>query len=195
MFAVGTVLMYKCLYRSAPCSQKADIFSFTSHNQGTFGSGLVTRIGTRDISGIAFRAAGGCRAIETTTGSKCLSTGFYNIFGVFWYRVASETPAVSGINGTQNADVYYLALPGEQRKPYSVTVVDLLNQADAIDWSTHNFEVNKLTIIQEIIAQHGDGLDEKQLAAISVRWFCPFIHNLVTNPLHVSQQTRALNPR
>jgi hypothetical protein len=187
--------LYKCLYRSESSSQKADIFSFTSHNQGVFGSGQVTGISLRETSGIAYRGGGGCEVIRTTPGSRCLTTRYWNIFGVFWYRLASETLAVSGINGTQNADVYNLALPGEQRKLYSVTVFDLLNQADAIDWSTHNFKVNKLTIIQEIIAQHGDGLDEKQLAAISVRWFCPFIRNLVTNPLHVSQQTCALNPR
>jgi hypothetical protein len=103
--------------------------------------------------------------------------GVYNIFGVFWYQVGSETPVVSRISGTQSADVYNLAPPGEQRKPYSAAVVDLLNQADAIDWSTHTFKVDKLSVIQEITAQHGDGLNAEQLAAISVCWFCPFICN------------------
>jgi hypothetical protein len=103
--------------------------------------------------------------------------GVYNIYGVFWYQVASGTPAVSSINGTQNADVYNLAPPGVQRKPYSAAVVDLLNQGDAIDWSTHTFKADKLSVIQEITAQHGDGLNAEQLAAISVCWFCPFICN------------------
>lgn len=69
----------------------------------------------------------------------------------------------------QIADVYFIALPGQQRKPYSVTVTQHLDDAEAIDWSTHTFKTDKLEVVQQVYAQHGDGLSKAQLAALGTQ--------------------------
>ena len=69
----------------------------------------------------------------------------------------------------QYADIYYVALPGEQRKPYSINITRQFDQFEAVNWSTRSFKTDKLDVVNEIIAQYGSGLNEVQLAAIS-RW-------------------------
>jgi hypothetical protein len=67
----------------------------------------------------------------------------------------------------QYADIYYITLPGEQRKPYSINVTRQFDQFEAVNWSTRSFKTDKLDVVKEIIAQYGSGLDEVQMAAIS----------------------------
>jgi hypothetical protein len=104
--------------------------------------------------------------LKTGVNGQCLYTGAADIDGVFWFSVFADAAGVSTVNNTQDADIYYLARPGELRKPYSVTVVDLLHQADTIDWSTHTFKGDQLSVVEEITVQHGDGLNQEQLSAL-----------------------------
>ena len=126
----------------------------------------------------------------------CLQTGLQNIYGASWTKnetvttiitpmpatlIPHDTRAVTSVQSvvpsicetiqhaaaTQYADVYNIALPGQQRKPYSIVVTKQFGYVDAVDWSTYTFKTDKLHIVQEIIARHGDGLDETQMAGLS----------------------------
>jgi len=105
----------------------------------------------------------------------CLQTGAQNILGVFWFdgfairsgnATFSTTPAPCKFH--QVPDVYWFALPGKQRKPYSMNVTYEFERFDAVDMQTHSFKLDKLDIIQEILSEHGNGLTEIQLAALSM---------------------------
>lgn len=148
---------------SAPSSQKSDS---PPRNQEPAGGGSVTGVNFFALSAIgAWVAPNRCDILKTGTNGQCLFTGDADIEGVFWFSVFADAAGVS-TNDTQNADIYNLARPGELRKPYSVTVVDLLHQADTIDWSTHTFKGDQLSVVDEITAQHGDGLNQEQLSAL-----------------------------
>jgi hypothetical protein len=111
----------------------------------------------------------GCEPIKQAPGSVCLSTGEKNIFGVTWAPLRKRDTTNSSHCRVHYADVYDIALPGESRKPYSVKVAKQFDHADAIDWSTHTFRTGKLDVVQEIIEQHGDGLNKAQVAALAKR--------------------------
>lgn len=49
-------------------------------------------------------------------------------------------------------------------------LVKLFDHTHAIDWATRSFKTDKVDVVQEIITQHGHGLDDVQLAAISERY-------------------------
>jgi len=122
--------------------------------------------------GITLATDSSCETIIGHEDSPCLSTGTQNIAGVTWVYIRKReiiNSSDSSIHNStcHNADIYYLALSGVHRKPFSITVVEYLNQANAIDWSTHTFWTDKLHVARDIIAEHGDGLDENQIAAIS----------------------------
>jgi len=116
----------------------------------------------------------GCIANKQATGPVCLTATQVNIKGIFWMSSPCPTTADNILitnpqqcKSTQYADIYYIALPGEQPKPYSINATRRFDQVDAVNWSTRSFKTKKLTVVQEIITQHGSGLDEAQLAAIS----------------------------
>ncbi|KIM71334.1 hypothetical protein PILCRDRAFT_93914 [Piloderma croceum F 1598] len=128
-----------------------------------FWSGKVSGFG----NGVTILTDSGCNAIKQAAGSKCLSTGSQNVFGVTWGLIRNREITNSSDCEVHYADVYHIALPGKQRKPYSVTVTKQLDHVGAIDWSTHTFKTDKLSVVQQIYAQHGDGLNEAQLAALA----------------------------
>jgi hypothetical protein len=68
--------------------------------------------------------------------------------------------------GTQYADVYHVAVPGQKAKPYAAEVIELLHEADTIDWATGSFKSEALDTVEAIVNRHGYGLNETQLAAV-----------------------------
>jgi hypothetical protein len=126
-------------------------------------SGKVTGFG----NGVTILTDDKCSSIKSAAGSVCLSTGLQNISGITWAPLGKREITNSSHCQVHYADVYHIALPGEQRKPYSVTVTKQLDHADAIDWSIHTFRTDKLAVFQKIFAQHGDGLNDTQLAALA----------------------------
>jgi len=70
-------------------------------------------------------------------------------------------------NTTQCHNIYFITLPDEQRKPYSINATRQFNKVDDVKQSIHSFKMDKLNVIQGIIAQYGNGVNEGQLAAIS----------------------------
>lgn len=111
----------------------------------------------------------GCGPIKQEAGSVCLSTGSQNIYGITWGVTSQREITRSSDCKVQYPDVYHIALPGEQRKPYADTVTKLFDHAGAIDWPTHTFKSDKLSVVQQIYAQHGNGLNEAQLAALATQ--------------------------
>jgi hypothetical protein len=111
---------------------------------------------------------GHCNLIETRMGSICLQTGLQQVWGARWdergrrHEIGDATHAerCTTCGGIQFADVYHITLPGEERKPYSLMVAKQFDQAGVVDWSTHSFKTNTLNVTQNIIAWHGNGLDE-----------------------------------
>jgi hypothetical protein len=114
---------------------------------------------------------GGCNLIKTRQGMTCLQTGVKEIWGVRWdeegvtRRETTDSPraescTASTCTGTQYADMYNIALPGEERKQYSLAVAEKFHQSGAVDWSTHTFKADKLNVTHEIIAKYGNGLDK-----------------------------------
>ena len=128
-----------------------------------FWSGIIGGFG----DGVTIITTDGCEPIKQQEGSVCLSTGSQNIYGITWALLRKRDINNNTNCQVHHADVYYIALPGEQRKPYDVTVVKQLDHADAIDWSTQTFNTSKLDVVESIIAQHGNGLNATQVAAIA----------------------------
>jgi hypothetical protein len=89
-------------------------------------------------------------------------TTFDNVFGASWFRPTQRTRAVVPTRCTaiQHADIYYISVPGAQRKPYSITLAKEFDGAGAVNWSTHTFNADKLDVVQGIIAQHTNNLDQ-----------------------------------
>ena len=113
---------------------------------------------------------GDCNLIETRMGSTCLRTGLQEIWGARWDELGAKRETAdtnhaercTTCKGVQFADVYNIAIPGEQRKPYSLAVAKRFDQAGVVDWSTHSFKTDKLNVTERIVAQHGNGLDVGQ---------------------------------
>ena len=83
-------------------------------------------------------------------------TGTTNIYGLWWQTTAPTAPTKrstnTGCSGVQNFDIHYISLPGEERKPYSASVTDILNNAGAVDWTARSFNADKVNIVQDIIS-------------------------------------------
>jgi hypothetical protein len=140
-------------------------------NQSEYMSGRTTDIDDTVASGLATNGGGECLGLPYHTGSQCLSTGSQDVFGMYWFTMSASKRSLSPhppkCKSSQRADVYHVALPGEQPKPYDVEVADLFVNAEAIDWSTHMFKTDKLDFVRDIIVQYGDGLSEAQKTALS----------------------------
>jgi len=107
--------------------------------------------------------SGQCDILSIQPGTLCLQTTYGDgIWGATWFnptqRALVSLPATC--KSVQHADVYYIALPDEQRKPYSITVAKQFDQAGTVDWSTSSFNTDKLDVVQGIIAQHANDLDQ-----------------------------------
>jgi len=116
---------------------------------------------------------GSCVTTKSAAGSVCLWAFQSDLLGTYW----APAPSPDALDSTQMtipktcssrqyADIYYLALPGEQRKPYSINVTRQFDQFEAVNWSTRSFKTDKLDAVKEIIAQYRSGLNEAQMAAI-----------------------------
>jgi hypothetical protein len=142
-------------------------------SQFLFKSVAITGVANTATSWLGFQYQSGtrCTGQKSASGPACLQTGSANIFGTFWDSPSSAKRRSLAANSTcdfsQNVDVYYLALPGEQRKPYTVDIVHQFDKVGGVNWKTRSFEAEKFDLVQEIISQHGNGLDDAQLAAIS----------------------------
>jgi hypothetical protein len=135
----------------------------TTHQQQYFWSVMVTDIDQdEDYSVMSDDDNGQCDIIFIQLGTLCLQTTYDNIFGASWFtptqRALVSLPAKC--ESVQHADVYYIALPGEQRKPYSITVAKQFDHAGAVNWSTSSFNADKLDVVQEIIAQYANDLNQ-----------------------------------
>ncbi|KIM88323.1 hypothetical protein PILCRDRAFT_85528 [Piloderma croceum F 1598] len=135
----------------------------TTHQQQYFWSVMVTDIDQDEgYSIMSDDDNGQCNIIFVQLGILCLQTNYDDIFGASWFiptqRALVALPATC--KTVQHADVYYIALPGEQRKPYSITVAKQFDQAGAVNWSINSFNADKLDVVQEIIAQHANDLDQ-----------------------------------
>jgi hypothetical protein len=115
-----------------------------------------------------------CVMTKSAVGSVCLWAYQNDLLGIYW----APAPAANALDSThmtipktcsscQYADIHYVALPGEHRKPYSINVTRQFDQFEAVNWSTHSFKTDNLDIVKEIIAQYGSCLNEVQMAAIS----------------------------
>jgi hypothetical protein len=115
-----------------------------------------------DYSVMSDDVNGQCDIIFVQLGTLCLQTTFDNVFGASWFRPTQRTRAVvpTGCTAIQHADIYYISVPGEQRKPYSITLAKEFDGAGAVNWSTHTFNADKLDVVQGIIAQHTNNLDQ-----------------------------------
>jgi hypothetical protein len=105
----------------------------------------------------------------------CLQTGVREVLGAFWFDGSANYKKPNSLSTTpppckfrQVADIYWLALPGEQRKPYSMNVTKEFEKLNAVDMYTHSFAPDQLDVIQDVLSQYGNGLTETQLAALSV---------------------------
>jgi len=101
----------------------------------------------------------------------CLQTGNPTLLGAFWvdgFRKHSISTTPSPCKFHQIPDIYWLALPGKQREPYSMNVTKAFEKLNAVDMLTHSLQPDKLDIIQEVISQYGNGLTEIQSAALSM---------------------------
>jgi hypothetical protein len=136
-----------------------------------FSSVYISDLGTNwGLPGV--EDSGSCRGLFAYQGSVCMVTGGNNIFGTYWQTTGPDSrrsPELTKCNGTQYVDIYHIALPGEHRKPYSITVVQQFDHAGAVNWTTWSFNADKVNVVQEIVSQYGNGLNDAQVAAISQR--------------------------
>jgi hypothetical protein len=147
-------------------STDLQVFDFpTTHQQQYFWSVMVTDIDQDgDYSVMSGNnGSGQCDVLSIQPGTLCLQTTYGDgIWGATWFNPTQR--ALVSLSATcksvQHADVYYIALPDEQRKPYSITVAKQFDQAGAVDWSTSSFNTDKLDVVQGIIAQHANDLDQ-----------------------------------
>jgi hypothetical protein len=116
-----------------------------------------------------------CVGVVAGNNFTCLQTGNPTLLGTFWIdgfadhsrnRSISITPPPCKFH--QIADIYWLALPGKQREPYSLNVTKAFEKSNAVDISTHTFKPDKLNVVQEVLSQYGNGLTEIQLATLSM---------------------------
>jgi len=158
------------LYVSASCSNIAENDCCTDPSGYYISSAILVDIGDNlSVLQIDTNGDGKCNPGLSGVGQVCLQTSQNNILGIAWQSPSSDVATHVAVRATCNsqvADIRYVALPGEQRKPYSSNVTKLFDQAEVVNWSTHSFKTDKLDVVQELIAQHGDGLDEAQAAAI-----------------------------
>jgi hypothetical protein len=99
-----------------------------------------------------------------------MQTGANNIFGTYWQTTgpnSRRSPEPTKCNGAQHVDIYHISLPGEQRKPYSATVVEKFDDAGAVNWTTRSFKADKVNIVQRITSKYGNGLNDAQLSAVT----------------------------
>jgi hypothetical protein len=113
-----------------------------------------------DYSVVSDDVNGQCNTIFVQSGTLCLQTSFDNILGATWFRPTQRTRAAvpTTCKAVQHADVYYISIGEEQRKPYSITLAKEFDRAGAVNWSTHSFDADKLDVVQGIIAQHTNDL-------------------------------------
>lgn len=102
-------------------------------------------------------------------------TGKTDIYGVWWQTTAPTMPAKRSTpntecTGVQYFDIYYISLPGEERKPYSAALAEQFDRAGAVDWTTRSFKADKVNVVQGIVTQHGHGVNDAQLAKMSERF-------------------------
>ena len=114
-----------------------------------------------DYSVISDDDNGQCDTIFVQLGTLCLQTTYDDIFGASWFTATQRAfvAVPTTCKSIQHADVYYIALPGEQRKPYSITVAKQFDLAGAVDWSINSFNADKLDVVQAIISQHANDLN------------------------------------
>jgi len=81
--------------------------------------------------------------------------GLLDVLDVSWLSASSADTTDSTLvtipttcKSPRYADIYYVALPGEQRKPYSINATNQFDQADAVNWSTCSFKADKLDVTQ-----------------------------------------------
>jgi hypothetical protein len=129
-----------------------------------------------DYTVLAINDDGKCFWVQYQQGpNKCLATGENDIFGILWQTTVPindrrRSTLIAECNATQHFDIYNIAFPGEERKPYSAALAEQFNHASAVDWTARSFKADKVNVAKDIIAQHGHGLDDAQLAAISERF-------------------------
>jgi hypothetical protein len=80
-------------------------------------------------------------------------------------KAHANNPAAQ-CQGLQYADVYHVAFPGQEQKPYDVAVIKKLEDAGAIDWSTQLFREDKVDVARAILEVQGDGLSDAQKIAL-----------------------------
>ena len=105
--------------------------------------------------------SGQCNTIFVQLGTLCLQTTYDDIFGASWFTTTQRAfvAVPTTCKSIQHADVYYIALPGEQWKPYSITVAKQFDLAGTVNWSINFFNANKLNVVQAIILQHANNLN------------------------------------
>ena len=149
--------------RSLSADSQISDFPPTTQQQ-YFWSVMVTDIDQdEDYSIMSDDDNGQCNIIFVQLGTLCLQTNYDNILGASWFALTQRHSLVAlpaTCKTVQHADVYYIALPGEQRKPYSITVAKQFDQAGAVNWSINSFNADKLDVVREIIAQHANDLNQ-----------------------------------
>jgi hypothetical protein len=123
---------------------------------------MVDNIGD-NLAVMATLKNGTCYPTLTMVGSVCLYSGVKNVGGLIWWSGArsknGHLAVLAKCERVQYADIYYIAVPGEKRKPYSNAVTKQFDNAAAVDWSTNFFKTSHLDVVQNIISQHAQSLN------------------------------------
>ncbi|KIM81840.1 hypothetical protein PILCRDRAFT_8499 [Piloderma croceum F 1598] len=161
------------IYISTMCSNLPQLSCCTDYYGYYISSAILLDVGD-NYSILGTDGNGNCVTTKSAVGSVCLWAFQSDLLGIYW----APAPSADALDSThmtipktcssrQYADIYYVALPGEQRKPYSINVTRQFDQFEAVNWSTRSFKTDKLNVVKDIIAQYGSGLNEVQMAAIS----------------------------
>lgn len=140
------------------------------------------------MTSASYNKNGICIVARSGLNNVCLRTGYRDIFGVFYINCLRRCSATNGLAAADNttvaameahaknpaaqcqslqyADVYHVAFPGQEQKPYDAAVIKMLEDAGAIDWPTQLFREDKVDVARAILEVHGDGLSDAQKAAL-----------------------------
>jgi hypothetical protein len=140
------------------------------------------------VTSASYNKNGICIVARSGLNNVYLATGYRDIFGVFYVnclRRCSATNSLAAADNTtvaamkardnnpaaqyqsiQYADVYHVAFPGQEQKPYDVAVIKKLEDAGTIDWSTQLFREDKVDVARAILEVEGDGLNDAQKASL-----------------------------
>lgn len=161
-----------CLLTSLSwCRATSDVPHFPSQiNPANVWGAEIAGIGSNRAV-LALNNNGKCLGVTWWKNAQCQTTGTNDIFGTYWTAASSKRSALTTeCNGVQHFDIYNIAFPGKERKPYSAALAEQFSHVDAVDWTTRTFKADKVDVVQDIITQHGHGLTDAQLAAISERF-------------------------